>query len=330
MPPREILENPMTASPMPADKFWQIVERAGQSDHDRDAHVEALRTALRELTLAEIISFEVAFRRYLDKAYTWDLWGAAHVVHGGCSDDGFAYFRRWLVSRGRDVYEAALADPDVLARLDMRPGPDGVWQFEEIYDVAMQIFKEKGGEGDVRDYCEPEAGLAGLSGEPFEDNRAHVARRYPGLWRRFALKPGPRHHSPLRSMMAQASGDAYTALTTLVAAREHPGSVVIFEGDDGGAVYLTIPMSQVTCDESALKQLLLDIDAMCWSDTRGARVVYEVIPVGAGVAGGMGGGRVVDGLWLHPRLEALGMREDIQQVLNGQRQRIDPAGKHWR
>src|SRR5205807_5566815 len=48
-----ILENLMTASEMPADRFWQIIERAGESDHEPDAHLEALRTALRELTLAE-------------------------------------------------------------------------------------------------------------------------------------------------------------------------------------------------------------------------------------------------------------------------------------
>jgi hypothetical protein len=131
-------------------------------------------------------------------------------------------------------------------------------------------------------------------------------------------------------MLAEASGETYTAFTTFVAAREHPGSIVIFEGDDGGTVYLTNPVHQVICSEAALMQLLLDIDAMCWSDTQGARVVYEVVPVGAGVAGGMGGGQVVDGLWLHSEVEALGMREDIQQVLDGRRQRIDAAGKDWR
>jgi uncharacterized protein DUF4240 len=151
----------MIATAMSADRFWRIIERAAQSAHDPDAHEEALRTALRELSLEEIISFELAFRRYLNDAYTWDLWGAAYVIHGGCSDDSFEYFRRWLVSRGRDVYEAALADADSMAQLDARPGPDGVWQFEEIYYVAMKIFKEKGGEGDVRDYSEREAGLAG-------------------------------------------------------------------------------------------------------------------------------------------------------------------------
>jgi len=173
---------------MPADKFWQIIERAAKSDHDPDAQMKTLRTALHELSIEEIISFEVAFRRYLNEAYTWDLWGAADLIHGGCSDDGFEYFRRWLVSRGRDVYEAALADPDSLAQRDLQPGPDGVWEFEEIYYVAREVFEEKGGEGDVRDYSEPEAGMAGPgpSGERFGDDDQHLARRYPKLWQRFS------------------------------------------------------------------------------------------------------------------------------------------------
>jgi hypothetical protein len=181
----------VTASAMPADQFWQIIERATQSDGDPNTHMEALRALLRELSCDEVISFEVAFRRYINGAYKWDLWGAAYVVHGGCSDDGFEYFRRWLVSRGRDVYEAALRDPDSLAQLDVRPGADGVWEFEEIYYVANDVFDEKGGEGDVRDYSEPEAGMGGPgpSGEPFEEEEEHLARRYPNLWRRFGAAP---------------------------------------------------------------------------------------------------------------------------------------------
>ncbi len=131
-------------------------------------------------------------------------------------------------------------------------------------------------------------------------------------------------------MVAEASGDSYTAFTTFAAAREHAGSVVIFEGDYGGTIYLTIPVREVTCGEAALKRLLLDIDTMCWSDTHGTRVVYETIPVGANVTGVMGGGRIVAGLWLHPKVETLGIREDIQQVLDGQREHIDPDGKRWR
>ena len=140
--------------------------------------------------LEEIISFEVALRRYLNEAYTCDLWGAADVIHGGCSDDGFEYFRCWLVSRGRRVYEAALADPDSLAQQDVRPGPWNVWEFEQIYYVAKEVFTEKGGEGDVRDHSEPEAGMGGPgpTGERFPENEEQFARRYPKLWQRFGTQ----------------------------------------------------------------------------------------------------------------------------------------------
>jgi hypothetical protein len=177
---------------MPADRFWGIIARAAERAHDPEAHVEALRAALRQLTVEELISFEVAYRAYLNKGYTWDLWGAAYVIHGGCSDDGFEYFRRWLVARGRDTYEAALADPESLAQVDPQSGPGSTsWELEEIYYVAVDVFEEKGGQGDVRDYSEPEAGLSGPdpSGEPFEEDEEHLARRYPKLWRRFAAAP---------------------------------------------------------------------------------------------------------------------------------------------
>ncbi len=33
---------------------------------------------------------------------------------GGCFDDGFEYFRNWLISRGRRVFYAAKDNPDTL------------------------------------------------------------------------------------------------------------------------------------------------------------------------------------------------------------------------
>ena len=37
------------------------------------------------------------------------------MINGGCSDDGFDYFRGWLLVQGREVFERAVADPDGLA-----------------------------------------------------------------------------------------------------------------------------------------------------------------------------------------------------------------------
>ena len=114
------------------------------------------------------------------------------MIHGGCSDDGFEYFRRWLVSRGRTAYEAARANADSLADLDLEPmGPDECWEFEEFYYVSHEVFEEKGGDGDLRDHSEPEAGLGGPgpSGDPIEEDDELLAKRYPRLWNRFGDEP---------------------------------------------------------------------------------------------------------------------------------------------
>jgi hypothetical protein len=50
-------------------------------------------------------------------SYTNPLWAAAYLINGGCSDDGFEYFRGWLIAQGREVFERVVADPDALAEL---------------------------------------------------------------------------------------------------------------------------------------------------------------------------------------------------------------------
>src|SRR5687767_14484267 len=51
----------------------------------------------------------------MSQSYSSSLWGAAFVIMGGCSDDGFEYFRGWLISRGEDVYTQVLENPEYLA-----------------------------------------------------------------------------------------------------------------------------------------------------------------------------------------------------------------------
>ena len=51
----------------------------------------------------------------MNESYRWDLWSAAYLANGGCSGDGFDYFRGWLIGQGRTAYETVLADPDALA-----------------------------------------------------------------------------------------------------------------------------------------------------------------------------------------------------------------------
>lgn len=99
--------------PADPDRFWEIIDRTLDAKDDA-AQCEALKRALDGVPEEGLIAFDADYRRTLARAYGWDLWAAAYIINGGCSDDGFDYFRDWLISRGRRVYEAALADPETL------------------------------------------------------------------------------------------------------------------------------------------------------------------------------------------------------------------------
>jgi hypothetical protein len=142
----------------------------------------------------------------------------------------------------------------------------------------------------------------------------------------------PPHHSPVRSMWAEAHGLRYEALCDLGEARRNPGAVMVMEADYGGQILATCPMRHVAASEIALNQLLCDLESITWGDGSlakdaqpyDARIYYEVVPVGEGVAGGMGGGRAIDGLWVHDEIAELGLAGAIEDVLRGVSGRIPP------
>ena len=113
--------------------FWRMIEAAKrESGGDVDAQVSTLQDALAKLPPEEIIGFEKISDEMYARSYRWDLWGAAYLINGGCSDDGFDYFRGWLVAQGRATWERAVADPDSLADLGLDPDDD----FLECEDIA--------------------------------------------------------------------------------------------------------------------------------------------------------------------------------------------------
>ncbi|EKE69452.1 hypothetical protein B3C1_15112 [Gallaecimonas xiamenensis 3-C-1] len=77
----------------------------------------------------EICRFDREYRLKLVQSYRWDLWGAAYLINGGCSDDGFDYFRDFLISEGKEVFESALAHPDSLSSL------------AELEDAELEDFR---------------------------------------------------------------------------------------------------------------------------------------------------------------------------------------------
>ena len=99
---------------MDMQQFWKLIEDARRQVPDpADGEEVAARAAAllsaypREL----IVAAGQVLRELMAGSYRTPLWAAAYVINGGCSNDGFDYFRGWLILQGREVFEHIVADP---------------------------------------------------------------------------------------------------------------------------------------------------------------------------------------------------------------------------
>lgn len=127
---------------MNKEQFWRIVEdvRSSADHRDQGAVLFALQEQLRKLPSAEIMEWQEIFQFYDDAAYRDELWAASGAMGAHCSDDGFMDFRSWLISQGRDVYMAALRDPESLAEVDTEGQS---LNFEEYAYVAPKAYAQR-------------------------------------------------------------------------------------------------------------------------------------------------------------------------------------------
>jgi hypothetical protein len=130
---------------MNIEQFWLAIDSVHvDSGGDMDRKCELLKSRLDDLNEHDLRDFSNHFDAADAGAYTWPLWGAAYVIHGGCSDDTFSDFRASLISRGSETYQAALANPESLADLNLRDEEDIF--YEGFQYVRNDVAEEKLGE----------------------------------------------------------------------------------------------------------------------------------------------------------------------------------------
>ncbi|MEU2449289.1 DUF4240 domain-containing protein [Streptomyces sp. NPDC012765] len=99
---------------MDKQTFWKLIETA-RADAEPQGVAARAAQLLADNPEAEIAAAQQVLWDLLAESYRAPLWAAAYVINGGCSDDGFDYFRGWLLTQGQEAFETALADPDSLA-----------------------------------------------------------------------------------------------------------------------------------------------------------------------------------------------------------------------
>ncbi|MDX2075831.1 MAG: DUF4240 domain-containing protein [bacterium] len=132
--------------------FWELVEQSIQeSGGDRDKQTDVLYDRLVALPVDDIIDFNDLLMTLLFKAYTVNLWMAVILVKGFCSNDGFEDFRRWLVSKGKDLFYRVVDNPDTLVLVHGNfDNDDDYPSFEEFdYRIAKAAYETKTGEEEI-------------------------------------------------------------------------------------------------------------------------------------------------------------------------------------
>lgn len=123
---------------MSTDAFWSLIaEMKKEYGQDMDASLQWLTGQLTARGPQQAQDFHDILHGYQHLAYQYGLWTAASLMCDGCSDDGFIDFRAWLIAQGKEVYLAALADPDSLADAEAYGG----CQFEALTYAGNTVLE---------------------------------------------------------------------------------------------------------------------------------------------------------------------------------------------
>jgi hypothetical protein len=176
---------------MTLDEFWEHIQKSKRKD--AHAHAERLEKRLAKLRPNDIVDFGHWWHMMMCEAHNWNLWGAAYIINGGCSDDGFEYFCRWLILQGRDTFQTAVNNPDSLA--DVVDPDDGDIECE-CYPAMNAWFTATGAGEDEDKYDRfnaaekaqypkspryPDLG----TGWDFDDDQ-EMKKRYPRLFKLYS------------------------------------------------------------------------------------------------------------------------------------------------
>lgn len=136
---------------MNRDQFWNLVHaaRAAATEPEADSVAESAAAILGGRPHEEIAQAAQPLWDLMADSYRPGLWAAAYLINGGASDDGFDYFRGWLISQGREVFEQAVTDPDTLARLPavVAAAEDGnELDGESMLSIVWNAYLRKAGE----------------------------------------------------------------------------------------------------------------------------------------------------------------------------------------
>ena len=156
--------------------FWRLIDDCRSAEKDIEELAAALTQRLTSLSPDDVIAFDMIMQELLFESYRWDIWAVAYIVNYGCSDDGFEYFRGWLIAQGKERWDIALKSPESIGNWT-----DCSVDGEEILSAPFYAYKQLTGEEMPPHSISQQ--LTQPTGESWEED--DLQSLYPNLWAKF-------------------------------------------------------------------------------------------------------------------------------------------------
>lgn len=172
-------------------EFWKIIDFSyNAAKGDLELQDQIIIKKLSAYTPEEIIDFEIILCKKLIEANDFKILAANKIIDSWVSDDGFLYFRLWLISLGRETFEQTLKNPDYLASV---VGKGVLPEFEHLLYASTQAYKNRTGK-QKEDNAFPRD-VAFAQGLNYDDGgppttgkdwkEDELPKLYPKLWEKF-------------------------------------------------------------------------------------------------------------------------------------------------
>ncbi len=191
---------------MNESEFWNLIESAKrESQGDADRQVLLVSNTLERQPARDIVDFDHLLHEQLRKSYTQELWAAAYIINGGCSDDGFDYFRAWLIAQGKEIFEQAVKDPETLVDA---AEPDS--EMELLLYAASNAFQTQ----TKTAFPQPKRLPLQLTGDAWEEDETALKAKFPKLFAKFWEGKAEDPKAPAKPVDVAAAIDFLTKVLT--------------------------------------------------------------------------------------------------------------------
>lgn len=130
------------SQPMAEGKYWQLIEGSLQRTETLEDQEDYLSEALEAMSPEEIVAFRLRTDQLLMNSYSSALWCAAYIMKGGCGEEDYGYFRCWLISRGKKIYDLGVQQPDDIA-FAVQDHINSAFDFEALQTLPATIYQKK-------------------------------------------------------------------------------------------------------------------------------------------------------------------------------------------